>query len=118
MSLSEEYLTSFTFSIFLEDITTELQLKRCYSEQTHENQLNQKNRRLSISTDDSINHGEAKKESFKLSKFCPNFETFRSNGEFMSLGFGGDEGESGKGMRKVKNEFYENLVRKINKIVG
>ena len=117
MSLSEEYLTSFTFSIFLEDITTELQLRRRYSEQTPESPLKPKSAKLSISTVESLNSKKVDSDRFSLSKFCPHFETYRPNGEFFGFGVSDSGDEETRRVDKAKKGFYRNLLRKITKIV-
>ena len=75
MSSSEEYLSSFTFSIFLEDISSELQLRRRNSEHVNISPK-LKSSRLSTSTNDSFDMIEPKTNCFKLSKFCPHFESY------------------------------------------
>ena len=117
MSLSEEYLTSFTFSIFLEDITSELQLKRRYSEQIDSTPTKIRSAKLSISTLDSLNNSVTKSNRFTLSKFCPHFENFTPNGKFLNLQCDIEKEKVKSVSDNVKNRFYENLTRKVTKMV-
>ena len=118
MSLPEEYFASFTFSIFLEDITTELQLRRRYSEQLESTPVKDKSSKLSINTSDSLNNTIKKHDSFTLSKFCPRFEDYLSNGEFYNLQATKETGVAYSSKTKLKVEFYSNLARKITKAIN
>ena len=116
MSLTEEYLSSFTFSIFIEDISSELQLRRRYSENINDSVIKPQSARLSISTNDSLNNDKINAKHFSLSKFCPHFETYTSNGKLFNYAVASNSKEPKSNAGKTKKAFYVNLVKKITRI--
>ena len=113
MNISEEYISSFTFSILLEDISSKLQLQRRYSEQNNNSPPEKTVCKLSISTVDSIND-EPENKHFSLLKVCPNFERYKSNCELSSFRIGQPKASVKDKKIYLKHEFYRKIIDKLS----
>ena len=117
MSLSEEYLSSFTFSIFLEDVTSELQLRRRYSDHitsTPTRPAKPKSSKMSISTVESNFDCDSGNKRFSLSKFCPHFEYYLPNVELCPYDAEFEAEGDSEPKKRIKAGFYGRIVERLS----
>ena len=111
---STQHLKSFDFSVFLEDITSDLKKRRRHSEHLDRPSPSRIKKHKVFEQFEHTTIDE--NEGFSLLKSCPRFDTYSLNNELLQLISQQEDLQTDTD--KVKQAYYDNLVFNLSDLVN